>query len=89
METSDREKRDRIYAHALAQVWLGDPRTAAGHGEVPYDELVEIALALIAHIRQRALDDLDELPPEEREAAAKKLDAFGLGCGSLSLPFPY
>ena len=89
METSDREKRDRIYAHAFAQVWLGDPRTAAGRGEVPYDELVEIALALIAHIRQRALDDLDELPPEEREAAAKKLDDFGLGCGALRVPFPY
>jgi hypothetical protein len=54
METSDREKRDRIYAHAFAQVWLDDFRMAASRGalQVPYDELVEKALELVSDIRQ-------------------------------------
>lgn len=91
METSDREKRDRIYAHAFAQVWLDDFRKAASRGapQVPYDELVEKALELVSDIRQTALGELDELPPEEREAAAKYLDDCGLGWGLLRLPFPF
>ena len=84
METSASEKRDRIYAHAFAQEWLD-----AFPPQVPYDELVKTALELVSAVRQTAFGELDELPPEEREAAAKRLDVCGLGWGPLRLPFPY
>ena len=85
METSDREKRDRIYAHAFAQEWLDSP----GAPQVPYDELVRTALELVSDVRQTALGEMDELPVEEREAAAKYLDDCGLGWGLLRLAFPF
>ena len=89
METSDREKRDRIIAHALAQVWLDGFRKTRGAPQVTYDELLGVAFEGIAHIRQTAIDDLAECPPEEREAAAKQFDDFGLGWGPVRLPFPF
>ena len=71
METSDREKLDRIYAHAYAQLSLD-----SGTTRLSYSELVKAMLEIISAARQKALDELGELPPEEREAAAKRLDDF-------------
>ena len=54
-----------------------------------YDQLVTIGLELLGQIRQHAFVELGQLPPEELEAALKKLDDFGLGYGATRFPFPF
>ena len=83
METFDREKRDRIYAHAFAQVWqerLDDFRKAGRAApQMTYGELLNLAFALISAARQKELGELDKCSPEEGEAFLKKLNDFDLG----------
>ena len=57
METSDREKRDRIYANAFAQEWLGSP----GAPQVPYDELVRTAASSALGGFDAPLNDLADI----------------------------
>ena len=54
---------------------------------MPSGELVKTALELVSDVRQTALGELDELPAEEREAAAKHLEDFGQACAPTRLPF--
>ena len=75
METSAREKRERIIAHAYAQLALDTP----GAPQAPYDELVKGILQGISEVRQRNLHYLAKLPPEERAAALEELDDFEFG----------
>ena len=93
MEASDREKRDRIIAHALAQDWLEslDAARKAGRtaSQMTYDQLVKMALEGISIARQQAFLDLGKLPLEEQEAWAKKLDDCGLCHGVTRFPFPF
>ena len=83
METFDREKRDRIYAHAFAQAWqerLDDFRKAGRAApQMTYGELLNLAFALISAARQKELVELDKCSPEEGEAFLKKLNDFDLG----------
>ena len=59
METFDREKRDRIYAHAYAQVWQErlDAFRKAGRAtpQMTYDELLNLAFTIISSARQKEL----------------------------------
>ena len=62
-------------------------RDSPGAPQMPSGELVKTALELVSDVRQTALGELDELPAEEREAAAKHLEDFGQACAPTRLPF--
>ena len=91
MELFDREKRDRIYAHAFAQAWqerLDDFRKAGRAApQMTYGELLNLAFALISASRQKELGESDKCWPEEVEAFLKELDEIDLGAGPLGPPF--